>query len=427
MQDINRTMSSPSVESLTLSSSLGGYDTVAAGLKNTGTPPPSLSELWQQLSLQFPAGDIKYLVKAFKMTYIRAKGAPQETGLLLVPLSLFDDFPLLSLQHPTQVERQYSPSKWNLKDNELTIHIAYLIASSGWIVSLPDYPGMGDNYEVHPYCMSSLGLSVAAMIKADVDQSKWPWYFKLPWDGRTFLMGFSEGGYATMVAAKEIQANFPELNLIAATTLDGPYSLSVTMHDVMLNADKSFPAPYFLPYTVAGYGAGYPGIPELQFSNAIISEPPGFSTQLYKMLDGSYTAADITGFMQQAPNYSGPISVTSGEFQLALNTVDSTVNQTLALNDGYNGWQPANMPGKTLPLQMFHCPKDDLVPVGNADNAVAAWSGLPNVGFKTFDCDNSLGTYHAGAMLPAYANGIGWLESIAGQGRASSSANKLTQ
>lgn len=417
-------MSSQSVEGLTLSSSLGGYDTVAAGLKATGTAPPSLSELWQQLSLQFPTGDVKYAVKAFKMTYTRAKGVPQETGLLLVPLSLFDKFPLLSLQHPTQVERQYSPSKWNFGDNEMTIHIAYLIASSGWIVSLPDYPGMGDNYEVHPYCMSSLGLSVAAMIKADVDQSKWPWWFKLPWDGRTFLMGFSEGGYATMVAAKEMQTNFPELNLVAATTLDGPYSLSVTMHDVMLTADKSFLAPYFLPYTIAGYGAGYPKISELQFGNAIISDPPGFSTQLYKMLDGSYTSADIAGLMQQTPNYSGPISVTSAEFQLALNSVGSTVNQSLVQNDAYNGWQPANAPGKTLPLQMFHCPKDDLVPIGNADNAMAAWSGLPNVGLETFDCDNALGSYHAGAMLPGYAKGLGWLESKAGQSATSSDTNE---
>jgi hypothetical protein len=414
-------MSSEAVEQLTLSSSLGGYDTVAAGLKDTGTAPPSLSELWQQLSLQFPTGDVKYGVKAFKMTFTRAKDAPQETGLLLVPLSIFfwEKFPLLSLQHPTQVERQYSPSQWNFHDNELTIHIAYLISASGWIVSLPDYPGMGDNYEVHPYCMSSLGLSVAMMVKADVDQSKWPFWFKLPWDGRTFLMGFSEGGYATMAAAKEIQSNFPELNLVAATTLDGPYSLSVTMHDVMLTADKSFLAPYFLPYTIAGYGAGYPNISELQFGNAIISDPAGFSTQLYKMLDGSYTSAEIAGFIQQAPNYSGPISITSQEFQLALNSVGSTVNQALVQNDGYNGWQPA----KKLPLQMFHCPKDDLVPIGNANNAAAAWSGLPNVGLKTFDCDNTLGSYHAGAMLPGYANGIGWLESKAGQGAAGSAAS----
>ena len=211
--DITSTMVAKGSDSLTFSSSLGGFDTVTAGLQAQSTAPPSLTTLWQQLQQQFPASSAPgaYVYTPYKITFVRGNGAPPETGLLVVPWGTKGEtFPLLSLQHPTQVERRYSPSKADMDDNELTVHLALLLASSGWIVSVPDYPGMGDNYEVHPYCVSTLGNSVAGMIKADLQVTN-PnvGMDHLPWNGQTFLMGFSEGGYATMAAAKVIQTSFP--------------------------------------------------------------------------------------------------------------------------------------------------------------------------------------------------------------------------
>jgi pimeloyl-ACP methyl ester carboxylesterase len=282
----------------------------------------------------------------------------------------------------------------------------------GYIVLIPDYRGMGDNYDVHPYCMSSLGQSVSAMITAALafkPSGAWGRKYSMPWDGRTFLMGFSEGGYATMVAAADIQANHPSFNLLAVAPLDGPYSVSVTMRSVMLTADKDFPAPYFLPFTIAGYGAYNPGIPAIQWGASIVSYPQGFMPKLYTLLDGSHTAGEISNWMRTVPVYKGPITVTSETFQTALNDAGSTVNQALQVNDGFAGWKPA-----TMQIHMFHNKIDDLVPKENTDNAVAAWAGLGNVTATYYpEWLTPMGTVHAGSLPFAYIYGTNWLNSIA--------------
>ena len=197
---------------------------------------------------------------------------------------------------------------------------------------------------------------------------------------------------------------------MATAGLDGPYSLSGTMHDLMLEADDSFPAPYFMPYTIAGYGAANPTTPELQFSNAIISSPSTFAPQLFKLLDGSSTAGQISAFMATAPDYNGPITITSQNFQTLLKTPGSVLNQALAANDGYNGWQP------TIQLRMFHLYWDDLVPVENSYNASTAWQNVSKVSYVEFyEYIPFLGIpEHAGAIVPAYIRGVSWLSGIAG-------------
>ena len=79
------------------------------------------------------------------------------------------DRPILSFQHPTQMERKYSPSvliknstMW--QDPQYNIILGMYMALCGYIVVMPDYPGMGSNFDVHPYCQNSLGNSVAGMI-----------------------------------------------------------------------------------------------------------------------------------------------------------------------------------------------------------------------------------------------------------------------
>ena len=81
---------------------------------------------------------------------------------------------------------------------------AMALAATGYIVVVPDYPGMGIDPGVHPYCHKSLSYSVIDMIRA-VRDSGLLQNWQVKWDGRLYLMGYSEGGYATMVTAQELQ------------------------------------------------------------------------------------------------------------------------------------------------------------------------------------------------------------------------------
>ena len=343
------------------------------------------SYIWDNLKKYFG----KYAPAFFKMTYYTtdSKGNKQKvTGLVVIPVPFgkTQSHPILSMQHPTQVERKYSPSAMNTYDNEFTSMLAGIISMTGYIVVVPDYPGLGDNYDVHPYCHKSLSNSVVDMIGAAINsQSKFEG-LGVKWNGKVVLMGYSEGGYATMVAAQALQES-GKYPIDAAAPLDGPYSLSVTMKNIMLTAGTSYDAPYFLPYFVAAYDDIY--TPNIVFTEAVKSSVPDYdppegktyATVLYSYLDGSHTPTEIIEFMKKATPYEGPKSILQTPFLEKLSDNSSYVSQKLDENNGYADWAP------TIPIKMFHNTKDDYVP---HDNLVQAQKNFPdrsNIEYESFD------------------------------------------
>jgi pimeloyl-ACP methyl ester carboxylesterase len=367
----------------------------------------------------------KYHVSAYKITYYTesaSEGTIQVSGLLVMPWKLCGgpvNVPILSLQHPTQVERKYSPSNIKILDPELTVPVALAIASTGYIVVAADYPGMGIDYGVHPYCQESIALSVIDMIRAGRDAKKLAW-MNTTWNNQLFLMGYSEGGYVTMVTARELQENHAdEFTVTAVAPLDGPYSLSGTMRDVMLDADASYSAPYFLPYTLKGYGAiyGYQTT-DFDFQTAVKTSVPDYTPPpesnyarvLYNLLQGSVSGTDIDNFIELAKPYIGPKSILTDSFITKLKDTSSTVCKILGENDAYLDFIP------NMPVKMFHCVYDDLVPVGNAQIAYAAFqkAGATNVEYEPYEeYIHGLGSIHAGACPIAYYKGFMWLDAIA--------------
>jgi len=353
------------------------------------------------------------LVKTYKITYtVNGKSL---TGLVAVPYGLNKlNVPMISLQHPTQVLRSQSPSRVSVyADEELTVPFGTMLAAKGYIVVMPDYPGMGDNYDVHPYCMTDLAKSVTGLI-IEAGKTNQPWSTFTSWDNRLFLIGFSEGGYATLVAANDIQTN-TSIQLKGVAALDGPYDLSGTMRNLMLTAPADFSAPYFLPYVVAGYGAYGSVDTYMLFNNAVLSSSPlgaGFNDQLYTMLNGNYTSDAISAMMKNQNPYIGPKSILTAGYIAALNdtTTPSTLYQKLKANDAYRGWIP-QAPTKFL---LYHNRKDDLVPFGNYSFAKSAWGAPLPVTYKTVDNPSAvLGSVYATSLIPAYIEAAKWIHNLA--------------
>jgi pimeloyl-ACP methyl ester carboxylesterase len=378
-------------------------------------------DLWNKLIPNF-----RYPFNMYKIYYDvnRPDGTVEHlSGLLVVPTSVIGikiNVPIISLQHPTQVERDYSPSNGNVLDNELTVPFAMALASMGYITAVADYPGMGINHDVHPYCLETIADSIIAMIRAAKD-SKESW---LPsdqntnWNGQLYLIGYSEGGYATMVAAKRLQKK-GEFAVSAVAALDGPYSLSDTMRNLMINADATYSSPYFLPYTIAGYNDAYKANTDVfNFYTAVKNQvtsytPPKdmtYAEQLYSMLNGSFSGNEISVLMQKAAPYAGPKSILTDQFYTALKDTgpDAPIYRRLLLNDGFYDWTPS------MPLKMFHNSLDDLVPVGNMDAAVVTWKDVPNVYHEYFtEYSDGLGSVHAGSLPIAYYKGFMWIDAYA--------------
>ena len=385
------------------------------GIGNDQAESSTLDSIWDYV-LNILSRYLVYGVQSHKVTYLSHDfaGNPQTvTGLLVVPVGSGPKLraPILSVQHPTQTLRQYSPSAQSFSDNELQYQSALLFASAGYIVVAADYPGLGDNRDFHPYSHPSLANSVLDLI--DVTKTSLP--SGVEWNRQLYLMGYSEGGYATLVSARALQQRGTLPNAVA--TLDGPLSLSDTMRKIILNSGVDFPAPYFIPLIVAGYSPIYSStVPLLAISQALIPDPLGYTpppgssyaAELIKLTNGDHSSDEINALCLQAVPYTGPASVLSTAFRAALADTGSQVVQTLVTNDAYRGWLP------TFRLRMFHNQFDDLVPPQNTQLAAAAFSSRSNVDTDFYPLFiPGLGSVHAGAMPVATVLGFQWIDTFA--------------
>jgi hypothetical protein len=396
-----------------------------------------LDDLWawiQRAFRRYRRFDLDLVVLEYRTE--RADGAEiTVTGLLAVPVTAggtvnTSAVPVLSLQHPTQVERKYSPSLCGLLDPELTVPIGALIAGSGYLVTMADYPGLGTNTDIHPYCQNSLANSVIDMIRASLAYVAGNTNPAYPaWDRRLYLTGYSEGGYATLSTAKYLQRDHAdEFAVSAVAPLDGPHSLSDTMRTVMLTAGTNYNSPYFLPYVINAYDDVYGGIhPVFRFTNAVKNTVPGdplFSSTLRRMVtDGTNSGAEINAQMFKAVPYIGPRSILTNTYLESLADPDSLLCRTLGSNDSYASWTPA------MPIRLMHNADDDLVPFGNSTNALCAFTraGATNTvldAFHSYDypliylMTMAMGSVHAATCPFAYYRAFQWLDSLAYPNRA---------
>lgn len=418
------------------------YDALMAGLqdkidRSDASDQGWFTKLWEWIC--YVLHDVLHdprVVEYVKIEYWTTTAAGDwipVTGLAILPRphGTLQTVPMISFQHPTEVERKDSPSMFNMTnmwdDPTFDVPIATLYAQAGFALALPDYPGMGSNTNVHPYCTESLANCVVDMIRAVRDYLQANTNIYAQWDSRLYLTGYSEGGYATVMAARDLQNLYSnEFTVSAVAGLDGPYSLSDTMRGIMLNADTNFSSPYFLPYTVNGYDSVYAALdPIFCFTNAVkysVPTEPDFAVKLQRMcLAGTNTGAEMNNLMFKATPYVGPRSILTDTYIAGLSNTSSTLCKVLASNDAYQVWTPQ------MKMRLYHYPNDDLVPYGNSTNAYNAFAArkAPQTELMSYGGDWPLNwliewlkeqmdsSYHAAAAPVAYVKGILWLYDLA--------------
>ena len=138
----------------------------------------------------------------------------------------------------------------------------------GFAVAMPDQPGMGgDGTDFHPFCHGkSLAYAIVDSIPAirrTFEEDPCLVENGYAWDGRIFLVGYSEGGYASLAAAREMETHREAFGgegnfmLAGSACMAGPFDISDTTRHQILAPDKAFPYPFFIPYVILGYHAVY--------------------------------------------------------------------------------------------------------------------------------------------------------------------------
>jgi hypothetical protein len=270
------------------------------------------------------------------------------SGLLVLPQNPTNALPLVSYQHGTIIVRDQVPS--SLLGLERVVGLA--LGTSGYVACLPDYLGLGDSPGLHPFVHAKSEATAAIdMLRAS---RAFCASHSVTLNGQLFLLGYSEGGHATMALHREIETYYTnEFTITASAPEAGPYDLAgVEAQDFL--SGRVMPDPYYFLYLVAAYQSIY------QFAGSlaeILASP--YDTTLPPLLDGAHDGSVIN----QAMGNLSPTNVFKPEF---LQAFSSNPNHPLRLalqDNSLVDWTPK------APMQLCQCDGDQEVLFQNSQVA----------------------------------------------------------
>ncbi|NVO21580.1 MAG: prolyl oligopeptidase family serine peptidase [Bacteroidetes bacterium] len=252
--------------------------------------------------------NVKYGIDVYTITYnTHFKGNPKiASGLVCIPSST-NSFPILSFQNGTNTFKQNAPTV-NPADPLYTL--MEMMSSHGYVVAIADYLGFGSSADMmHPYydkvsttdAVSDMILAVHELLDdKSVDAES---------DGKHYLMGYSQGGWATLAELQRAEADYPTQIRVSATSCGaGAYDITA-MSDYVL-AQEIYPGPLYLPYFI--YSKITAG-DITQPLSAFFKEP--FASNIPGLFNGNYTNAEVDDHLTDTIS-----SLVTDSLRLALNT-----------------------------------------------------------------------------------------------------------
>ena len=339
-------------------------------------------------------------VNVYKVTYKTTFEGDEliASGLVAVPATS-GQYPVLSFQNGTNLLYSDAPSKnyaFNPDDPENTTVVLECMASLGFVIVIPDYPGFGSSESVfHPYLEKENTLpSLTDMITGASElMAKDEIEAKL--NGDLFLAGYSQGGWSTMQLLKEIDQNpMTGFDLKAASCGAGPYNLS-QMNSIVLGKD-TYPMPYYFAYLLQAYelhGLITNPLSDM-FADTYADAIPGLFD--FETSGGEINAAlttDISALFK-ADYISGYTS----------DSQYSSVRTALAENS-ITAWD------LSTPTMLFHGDADTYVPIEISEDFIADFRSI-GVSESMISLTTLEGEDHSGGVLPFGLKTISWFLSM---------------
>ncbi len=216
--------------------------------------PVLVESMFSELVKQYPdmeqvSDRVSHGIIIYKITYKTTfNGEPKiASGLVSVPTGE-GSFPVISYQNGTNTLHSNAPS---VNPNFELYVLLEAIASTGFVIALPDYLGFGSSDNMfHPYLhKESTVQSVLDMLRAVKELAV---VRDIPVNNDLYLAGYSQGGWATMQVQKAIETEHSgEFNLKASSPGAGPYDLGF-INEYILSLE-TYPMPYFTAYMFNSY------------------------------------------------------------------------------------------------------------------------------------------------------------------------------
>lgn len=329
--------------------------------------------------------DAKYNVDAYKIVYYTddTKGnLTIASGALFIPQGK-DNLPLISLHHGTQTDREKvgSVSRFNAPEGIIG-------AALGYYSLVPDYLGLGESQLIHPYLYAkSSADAVIDFIRACRKEAD---DLNIKLNGQVFLAGYSEGGYVTLAAHREIQLHYGnEITITASSPMAGPYDPYLTSKTILEN--PTYGKPSYMAYLAAAYNSIY-GWNNLK---GIFNSP--YAELIPSLIDGTKTIDEI-----DAQLTSDLTKLFTQNFLTTfLDGTEKDFSNALRENNLID-WTPA------APIRFYHGSDDQFVPYQNSIEARDYFLAHgANVELVTIE-----GGDHATSLMPSILGAIDWFDSI---------------
>lgn len=343
------------------------------------------------LEIDIPDSDGIEIYKVNYQTLDPAGHPINASALVSLPKDQQNSYPLLAYQHPTIVANADAPTQLDRDIPSITA------AAKGFVTVAADYLGFGDSDILHPFVhANSLASAVIDAIRATRNFSAEK---NVQLNGEVFLIGYSEGGYATMATQREIERNYSnEFDLVASAPMSGPYDISETMIEPFLD-DIEHPNPFFFPFTLLSMNQVYSFAPLM----SDLFQDPHHST-VPPLYDGHLDGEQINALL---PNNRSLYTQAVYDY---LNESGAPLSAALYENDVYR-WKPVT---KTL---MYHCVKDNQVYFANSQVAYDYFiaQGATDVELNAVENNGfDFGNVHVNCAVPLLLEGIDRFEALKG-------------
>ncbi|MGB3074571.1 MAG: T9SS type A sorting domain-containing protein [Chitinophagales bacterium] len=332
-----------------------------------------------------------YGVQAYKVLYntLDADSLPiLASGALFVPVAPNCHAPLASYQHGTILLKEDVPSR--LAGGEVIIGLS--MAADGVVLCMPDYLGLGDSPGLHPYVHAETeARAVADLLVVSLTICD---ELNITLNNQLFLIGYSQGGHATMAAHQMIQEHYNSyFTVTASAPMSGPYDLSGVQAGIISQGGE-YPNPGYLPYLLLSYNSVYHMYDAV--SDFLVSP---YDVLLPPLFDGLHTMAEVNAVMPAVPNDIIVPAVLD-----SFNTdPDYKLHGFLKDNDTYN-WKPE------APLRMYFCEGDKDVNYLNAYVAYDTFTAKGATGISLVS--SGAGLDHTGCAFPSLLSGKFWLDTF---------------
>jgi pimeloyl-ACP methyl ester carboxylesterase len=337
--------------------------------------------LAQAQGLDLDLSVLKYDVEIYKITYKTTYNGQEVNASALVSLPMkAPAAPIVSFQHGTIAAYSQAPTALDLYDPESILYAA--LSAPGMISVAPDLLGFGSSKSVlHPYYVEDLTASaVRDAIKAarNLAEDK-----GVTFNGKLFLAGYSQGGYATMATHKSIeQEPLDGIQLVASFPASGGYDIKA-MQEYFFGLED-YGQPFYLAFVAQAYKTTFNWSQPL---TDVFNEP--YASKIPSLVNGTKTNNQINDELTY-----NIAELVNGDLLTHIDTdtkfkyiVDAFVDNSLT------DWKP------TIPMYMFHGDADVTVPY---ENSVITYNKLISNGASTsvVTLTKLPGADHTGGVFP---------------------------